>query len=215
MANFKEYEKVVRWDHEDEVEGITNGLVYIMEKIDGCNAQASQGKDDFIYVGKRSCVVGRAKNEDNYTTKMPVEIGDEFRGLPKYIFEDARIRKFFKDTKDKYLLFGEWLVKHTVNYEQEFMSRFWIFDVYDKEKHKYVMYPDYADDLLEPYGLDYIKIFDLIENPTMDRLLDLVKNEKLIPKSNFGADCIEGLVFKNFAFIKPNETLSLTIKERL
>lgn len=197
MANHKPYEKVERWDHEEEVMGITDGLIYIMEKIDGANAQVCQGDDDYIYVGKRSATVGRAKNED----KWPFEIQEEFRGLPKYIFEDSRFRKFFEDTKEKYILFGEWLIKHTVNYDAEFMSRFWIFDVYDREEHRYLKYPEYAEPLLEPYHLDFIKVIDALENPTMDQLLNLVQDEKKIPKSDFGADRIEGLVYKNYDFI--------------
>ncbi|NIM45365.1 MAG: hypothetical protein GTO54_07020, partial [Nitrososphaeria archaeon] len=128
------------------------------------------------------------------------EIKDEFRGLPKYIFDDKRIRKFFAETKEKYILYGEWLIKHTVNYDPEFMNRFWIFDVYDKEEHRYLKYPEY-EDMLVTEKLDYIPVILTITDPTMDILLRMVREKEHTPKSGFGADAIEGLVYKNYDFI--------------
>lgn len=196
MANFRKYDKVHRWDHEDEITGINVGTVYIQEKIDGANAQVCQGDDGYLYVASKNRNLARAKNED----KWPFEIMDGFRGFPQYTFEDKRIRKFFEETKDKYILYGEWLVKHTVNYPAAFTNRFWIFDVYDREEHKYIEFPDYYAWLAIEYGLDVINTIGNIINPSMDQLLDMVRNEKEIPKSMFGAETIEGLVFKNYQF---------------
>lgn len=100
----------------------------------------------------------------------------------------------------RYILYGEWLVKHKVNYDPEFMNRFWIFDVYDNKEHDYMKYPDYYDWLLT-YNLDVIPTYLSITDPTMDMLMRMVQEEKHTPKSNYGAVTIEGLVYKNYDFV--------------
>jgi len=196
MPKHREYEKVERWDHADEIDGINIGTVHISEKIDGANAQVFQDEEGYIHVGSRTRLLARAKNEEEW----PFEIRDSFRGLPEYIFKNKKIRGFLKDNPDL-RLYGEWLVKHTINYSPEFQNRFWIFDVFDHNEDKFTPFWDYYKWIEDNYGLDMIGLVDELENPSMEELLDMVRNKERIPKSEFGAETIEGLVFKNYAFV--------------
>jgi len=97
-------------------------------------------------------------------------------------------------------LYGEWLVKHTVNYDPKYMNTFWVFDVYDDVAHRYLEYKDYQP-VLEKFGLPYIREIMVLDNPSFNDLLDLVRKDEQRPNSGFGAERIEGLVFKNYQFI--------------
>jgi len=188
---FRKYHKVERWDHKDEVEGLNKGTVHIQEKIDGANGQV-YFHEDYLYVGKRSGVVGK-------TNSYSFTIIDEFRGFPKTIFQNKAYKNFF--LKYPYLrLYGEWLVKHTVIYSPENLKRFWIFDVYNDKEERFLKYEEYIP-ILEEFHLDFIPVIEIKQNPTMQELLDMVKVKNKIPKSSFGAETIEGLVYKNYDFV--------------
>lgn len=89
--------------------------------------------------------------------------------------------------------------KHTINYAPEFMDRFWVFDMYDEENERFLSYGEYLP-LVEEHKLDFIPLIEVLDNPDMVRLLDKVRIEKETPRSSFGAETIEGLVYKNYDF---------------
>jgi len=195
MAPFRKYEKVERWDHTSDIEGINEGVVHIQEKIDGANGQVFKDLDITeenvsIHVGSRNRVIARAGET--------VEIYDNFRGFPQYVFGSTKIKKFLCSYPNL-RLYGEWLVKHTVNYDLKYQNIFWIFDVYDDKYERFLPYEEYKP-MLEEFNLPYIPVISVVKNPSMEDLLDLVKVEEKIPKSSFGAAMIEGLVYKNYDF---------------
>lgn len=191
---FKKYDKVERWDHKDEIEGINIGEVYIQEKIDGANAQVFF-HDGHICIGKRSDIVARINVE--YDT---LQVKEEFRGLPDYIFKDRKCYKNLFKYYPEWRLYGEWLVKHTVIYGDIFINKFYVFDIYDENEQRFLQPDDYFH-ILDQFYISFIPLFYKLENPSMDELLDLTRKIEKIPKSNFGAEMIEGLVYKNYDFI--------------
>lgn len=188
----RKYEKVERWDHE-EIEGINKGVVHIQEKIDGANGQVFY-EEDCIYVGSRTRILAKYNIKKNNA-----EIIDEFRGFPKYVFQNENIKKFFIKYPT-YRLYGEWLVKHIVIYEPNYLSRFWIFDIFDDESNRFLTYEEW-EPIVKSLNLDFIPVIKILTNPTMKELLDMVKIDSKMPNSGFGAQRIEGLVYKNFDFV--------------
>lgn len=204
---FRKYEKVERWDHQDEIEGINIGTIHIQEKIDGANGSVwhdiDNSRTNWICVGKRSAMIGRANmnvelDPINTQNTHHWEIKDDFRGFPKHIFSNKAYFQFFRDNP-AIRLYGEFLVKHTVIYAPEYMKRFWIFDVYNNEDNCFLPY-DYYVPILQQYNLDFIPEIMVLENPHMETLLDMVRVNAETPESSFGAETIEGLVYKNYGF---------------
>lgn len=88
---------------------------------------------------------------------------------------------------------------HTIkNYREDMWRRFWVFDVYDHNKERFLTYNEYLP-LVKQYELDYVPCTHIIKNPTIDVLL------KLLPGNLFGmrdgAGAGEGIVIKNYGFV--------------
>jgi len=106
------YNKIHRLG-KDEVEGILDGEVIIQEKIDGANASIWI-EDDGLAFGSRNHKV------------------DEFNGLKEYTIKHSGINGLLSDHPE-YRLFGEWLVKHTIAYNETAYRHFYLFDILDEE----------------------------------------------------------------------------------
>jgi len=178
----KKYNKVERIEKE-ECDGILDGEVYLFEKIDGANASAWVDNNLDICCGSRNRQVSKGK-----------EVYDDFRGLVEYIGDHEGVYSFLNDFPNL-RLFGEWLVKHTINYPQKYQNKFYVFDVYDHQADCYIHYNDYFH-LLEKYGIPYIQPFAILDKPTMEHI------KKYLGKSNYGVDGNgEGVVVKRYDFM--------------
>ncbi|MEG0153643.1 MAG: RNA ligase family protein [Cellulosilyticaceae bacterium] len=166
----------------DEVEGIELGKCYIFPKIDGTNA--SVWYEDGIKAGSRN----RTLSVDN-----------DNADFCKWAEEEIRLKYFFQD-HPHLRLFGEWLVPHTItNYRDDMWKRFWIFDVYDNQKERYLEYDEYYP-LVAKYELDLLLCTHCLVNPTIDILLDIAPGVSLFGmKDGYGQG--EGIVIKNYGFV--------------
>ena len=100
---------------------------------------------------------------------------------------------------NKDLIFdGEWMVPHTLKtYLEDVWKRFWIFDVFDRELGRYLVYEDYAETLVAN-GLHYVEPLWVSENPGEEQIGTQVEmNTYLIAD---GAGLGEGVVAKNYAW---------------
>jgi hypothetical protein len=93
----------------EENEGILQNYVYIQEKVDGANASI-WNENGVIKCGKRS---GETS---------------DFNGLPEYVATHPGINKFLMDNPTLHL-FGEWLVRHTIHYNETAYKKFYLFDI--------------------------------------------------------------------------------------
>lgn len=104
---------------------------------------------------------------------------------------------FFKENS-KLRLFGEWLVPHSLKtYREDAWKKFYVFDVYDDSKEKYLHYDEYKE-LLEKHGIDYIPALCIINNATYDNLLIELENNKFLIQEGRGFG--EGIVIKNYNY---------------
>jgi hypothetical protein len=177
MNTFKRYPKVHRLGKE-EVEGILVGDCYIEEKIDGANTQ--------IWVDKRGEVSCGSRNR---------ELTGGFNGFVDYVREHEGIRNLLADHPE-FRLYGEWLVRHTVSYNELSYKKFYLFDItvgLDGEEHEPFLQREEVMAIADEYGIDRPCCHGVITNPTPEDL------QKYVGESKLG-EMGEGIVIKNHDF---------------
>lgn len=188
MSVFHSYEKVERLEKE-ECDGILNGMCYIFEKIDGANAQIYLDTETReIAFGSRNRVLGIGDN---------LISGDSFRGFSNWVKEhNVALSKFFHIHPD-FILMGEWLIKHSVQYDPTAYARFYVFDIYDSVNERYMAIEGHRawQDLLE-LNLEFVHFDYSMPNPLLETL-----EEALDLPSHYGAKFREGIVIKNYDFV--------------
>ena len=177
-ADIPKYQHISRLTN-DETEGLLDGDVIIQTKIDGANLTIAHTEKGHIIASRNNAksVGGEPKNG--------------FRGAVEYCLGHSGLMALSK----QYILRGEWLVRHSMNYPKEYMQHFYVFDVQRYEDHSY-LYPDEYIPLLIKYGIKYIPILARLSNPTMDELTKLAEGP-----DEFGAEQKEGIVIKRFNFV--------------
>lgn len=186
MTEFKKYQHVERLSGDNpEVEGLLNGKVYIQPKIDGTNGVVGC-KDGQIWCGKRTAILG--EGADNQKFKQT-------------ILADIRFKAFFRQFPDL-VLYGEWLVPHTIKeYVPSAWEKFYVFDVVTEidGEFKYLN-PDTYIPMLASYKIDFVPIMDILDNPDMEEVKAYTEqNHFLLPEGMVG----EGIVIKNYDYHNP------------
>jgi RNA ligase len=168
------------------VENIEFGITHIFPKLDGTNAslwrEEHDGVPDFI-------IKGGSRNR-------VVTLDNDNQGFLMAILKNEKPYVDFFIDHPTYILYGEWLVPHTIkNYREDAWRRFWIFDVYDRSTGKFLPYEVYQP-LLEAAGLDYIPCIKMYKNGSYDNFLHEAKNNAgfLLPEGGVP----EGIVIKNY-----------------
>lgn len=167
-----------------ETEGILDGIVYVFPKLDGTNCQVWRDENG-IQAGSRN----RILTEEN----------DHF-GFYKYIQNNDMIKILLLLNPDL-RLYGEFLVPHTLKtYSDNAWRKFYVFDVTyrdDNGETRYIPYEEYQKQL-ELYNIDYIPPICKIENPTYERMIELLDKNTYLIKD--GAGTGEGIVIKNYDY---------------
>lgn len=177
MSQFRKYEKIYRLGKE-EVDGILKGMVNVTEKLDGANLSIWLGDSGEIRVGSRN---------NDLTAN-----GNEFNGAVHYCNAHPGIKKFLSEHSDK-RLYGEWLVRHTLAYNETAYKKFYLFDVFCEG-----IYFDQkiVQEYGKEYGIDCVPDLGTFDNPTLQELTKLVEGQKSV----YG-DKREGIVLRNPAFV--------------
>ena len=170
---FRKYEKILRYGKE-ETAGILQGTCYVQEKIDGANTSIWLDDNGVIQCGSRNrCLVD-----------------DNFNGFVSYARSHEGINNFLKENSNA-ILYGEWLVKHTIQYKHTFYKKFYLFDIYFDNGF---VSPKEVYEISNEYSIDCVPQIGVFVNPGLDDLRNYVG------KSKFG-DTGEGIVIKNMQFI--------------
>jgi len=200
------YPKIKRLGDEDNV-GILNGTVFIEEKVDGANASVWM-QDGEIRCGSR--------------TRDLTASGSEFRGLIDYVKNHEGITAYLQEHPN-HRLFGEWLVRHTISYNETSYQKFYLFDIlqtpqtFGLEKITPEQKEMKAKESMDHRMRDMVrgwrwlskqevaeiattkniarpKVFAELESPTLEQI------QELAGKSDLGKEG-EGVVIRNDAFI--------------
>ena len=174
---FRKYEKIHRLGKE-EVDGILVGKCSITEKIDGANLSVWLGDGGEVRVGSRN---------NDLTAN-----GNEFNGAVHYCNAHEGIKRMLA-YYPHFRLYGEWLVRHTLSYNNMAYKKFYLFDVYDEEQKKFLT-QDTVQDMAKIYAIDVVPDMGSIENPTIEQLNKMLEGASALGEKK------EGIVIRNFDF---------------
>lgn len=170
---FRKYEKIHRYGKE-ETAGILQGKCYIQEKIDGANTSIWLNENGFIQCGSRNRHL----------------INDDFNGFVTYVKEHKGINEFFEENPNS-ILYGEWLIKHTIQYNHTFYKKFYLFDMYIDGCF---VPPENVYEISNKYSIECVPHIGVFINPSIDEL------NCFVGKTKFGEKG-EGIVIKNMEFV--------------
>lgn len=176
---FRKYNKIYRLGKE-ETDGILSGTVNVTEKLDGANLSVWLGDGGEIRVGSRN---------NDLTSN-----GNEFNGAVKYANTHEGIKKLLTDMPNC-RLYGEWLVRHTLAYNETAYKKFYMFDIYN---HAVDAFYDQAavQSLGKEYGIETVPFLGEFENTNLKELTKLVEGQKSV----YG-EKREGIVIRNPEFV--------------
>lgn len=169
---FKSYNKIYTLGKE-EVEGILQGVCSIQEKVDGANTSIWV-EDGVLHCGSRNQEVTHSG----------------FNGFVDYVHSHAGIKNYLRDNPT-HRLYGEWLVRHTIAYNENAYRKFYLFDI---EVDDVLLPPEQVFAVAESYTIPSPQLFAVIQDPSTADL------EAYAGKSSIGS-MGEGVVIKNHAFI--------------
>ena len=124
---------------------IQGDIISITEKIDGANSS--------IYYDKK---LDRLRC---FSSKNELDFSNQLRGFLTYV-ESLDKEPFIK--YPNYIFFGEWLVSHTVIYDDSNYNKWYLFSVYDTVSGRWL-----SQDFVKKFAV----IFVIHMNYTMDHLL--------------------------------------------
>lgn len=184
---FRRYDHVERLGHE-KVEGIDVGEVYVFPKLDGTNA--SVWFEDGGEVGYYTVCGSRTRTLSSTSDNA---------GFWQWVhMNQAPLWKVFNEGGKDWTIYGEWLVPHTVKtYREDAWRKFYVFDVYDTAKGKYLHYTEW-EPTIKAAGLDVIEPLCIFTNPTPEQLQREAENNTYLILD--GAGCGEGIVLKNYSW---------------
>lgn len=173
---FRKYEKIYRLG-KDETAGILEGICSVTEKLDGANLSIWM-QDGVIHVGSRN---------NDLTLN-----GNAFNGAVEYCNAHKGIKDFF-NAHPTTRIYGEWLVRHTLLYNETAYKKLYVFDMLRPDNN---FIPQNAvQEKCKEFGLECVPDLGTFENPTLQDLTALVEGQK----SAFG-EKREGIVIRNPEF---------------
>lgn len=192
LSQHIKYPKIKRLGDED-TDGILLGKVYVQEKVDGANTSIWLDEDGKLKCGTRTRIVDEG-----------------FNGFPDYVKAHEGIQKYLAD-HPTHRLYGEWLVRHTIAYNETAYKQFYLFDILDVSDtfeaeqddedvdrqivrgSKWLTIEE-VNQTAKDYGINHVPLFGTFENPSPDQL------QEFVGKTEYG-DKGEGIVIKNPEFI--------------
>lgn len=151
--------------------------ITVTEKIDGANASIRYNPE----TGALEAFSRRNKlNEQN-----------TLQGFYVFVLTLDPVKWADVTSNGRYIVFGEWLVKHTIRYPEDKMRQFYVFDVWDTEIEQYVPW-FLTYQIAKTLGLNTVPVFYDGEFTTWEDL------HQFVGKTEMGAEPTgEGIVIKS------------------
>lgn len=164
-----------------DVDRILTGRVYVFPKIDGTNGSV-WADNGALKCGSRNRVL--SLDNDN-------------AGFAKWVESNADKFGFLSDHPN-WIVYGEYLIRHTVKYPDYRYENFYVFDVFDTDEDRYLHIDDW-EDIVQSYGLSVIPIQALLINASLaDIQKEVDMNHYLLDNDSLVG---EGIVIKNYDFV--------------
>ena len=182
---FTKYMHVERLTNDNpEIDGILNGKVYVYPKLDGSNhcIWYDEGRGE-VRCASRNQVL----TEDYDSTKF----------FHTYYMKNKHMLDWMASDNKNLVFYGEFMQPHVIkNYLEEVWGKWFIFDVYDTDKHRWLSYDEYVP-ILAQYNMYWIPPLGCYVNPTNMNLQHCIDtNDFMMTGNTLG----EGIVIKNYDF---------------
>lgn len=172
--SYKAYPKIHRLGKE-ETDGILDCEFVVQEKVDGANCSI------FQLDGKLRC--------GTRTRMLPEE--ESFNGFQEAVQGNLNLAMYFSREPD-HILYGEWLVKHTITYNEEAYRKIYLFDIYDTKTNTWLP-QEAVRATAEFLGLEYPYVFT-VGKLTEEQINEFVGKSMIAPAG-------EGVVLKAPGFV--------------
>lgn len=177
--SFIKYQHLERYGS-TEAEGVEVGTCYVFPKLDGTNG--SVWWDDGVKAGSRNREL--ALDNDN-------------AGFMNAMVTDKAVNLVLSVNRN-FILYGEWLVPHTLKtYNDDAWRKFYVFDVYDRNKERLLSYDEYSAQLVA-VGINVIAPIAIIKNGTESHFTECLSKAHYLVKDGEGSG--EGVVVKNYDY---------------
>lgn len=113
--------------------------VVIQSKIDGANAQIAWEDGEL----------------KAYSRKNELNMNNNLRGF--WNFVQTLDKEKFRDLGNR-CLYGEWLVHHTVHYDQDSYNKWYVYDMYDRDTERWLP-QEVVKEFAESHGLIYVNTY--------------------------------------------------------
>jgi hypothetical protein len=178
--SFLKYQHLERYGN-TEVEGIEVGTCYVFPKLDGTNGSVWY-EHGTLRCGSRN----RELSPDN-----------DNAGFMNAMMVDKAVISFLYNEPDL-VLYGEWLVPHTLKtYNDDAWRKFYVFDVFDRKKERLLSYDEYSEGLIAA-GINVIAPIAIIKNGSIDHFTECLSKAHYLVKDGEGSG--EGVVIKNYDY---------------
>lgn len=181
MKEIKKYTDVIRYGKSCTQGVIQEGdIISITEKIDGANASFRLDNTNPLGV---SC----------YSRNRPLDEDNTLSGFYGWVKDN--IIPIKGRLNPNYIYFGEWLVKHKVQYKAEYYKNFYLFSVWDIDKEQYL-----SDNIVkaeaEKLRINTVPYKYIGEFISFKHLMSFVGHSEMTEIPNTG----EGVVVKNVSY---------------
>ena len=149
--------------------------IVIQEKIDGANFSIRYDKED--------------SSIKAFSRKKELDFSNNLRGAWEWS-QKLSVDLVKSVLGDKFVLFGEWLVHHTVRYPDDKYQKAYFYDVYNTEIEEYLT-QDKVEKIVNNLGLTYVPVFYVGKFTSWDDV------KSYIGKTEMGGEYGEGVVVKN------------------
>lgn len=177
-TEMKKYHSIVRLGHKS-TEGVVKDGDYIVafEKLDGANASFKRNAQ-----GELEC----------FSRNNKLDESNNLRGFYQWVQENIDP----DDLMPHRIYFGEWLVKHKVDYGN-YKNQFYLFDVYHEKFGEYVDFPQVIIEAFE-LKLQIAPVLYMGKYQGFDHL------NGLVGRSAYANGEGEGIVVKNYSYRTPH-----------
>lgn len=177
---------------ESFIDGFQKGdYIVVQEKIDGANFSIR-------YDAENDTIAA-------FSRKNPLDFANNLRGAWQWAQKlDKNLVKEVLQTN--LVLFGEWLVSHTIVYPQDKYQDAYFYDVYDLEAKRYLKQNE-VKNIVERLGVNYVPVFYEGEFQSWEHI------QQFVGRTDLGGEHGEGVVVKNMSRINdPNTRLPFYTK---
>ena len=158
-----------------------NDEIIIEEKMDGANTRIYIYNNK-LYFGSRN-ISDLDLESDNFKN---------FRRSAEFVIDKLKDKDLSK--YNNLILFGETMVRHTLDYDWAHIPSILMFDIYDMNQQRYLNYKEKT----AVFNELELPIVPLVKITNAKELSSLKIDDNFVPKSQWRDGQAEGVVFKNY-----------------